>query len=141
VVGDWSVRDVLQHLSIWEAETIQLIRHFRQGRVPTSERFRRDTDELNAKWHAASRDRPLERVVADFHAVRVQTGRQIDGLTDEDVRRAPTFPWMKGKALGEWIAGDTYLHEQEHTAQILAWRSTLLPQSLPGAGPGDREPT
>lgn len=124
-VGEWSVRDVLQHLSIWEAETIQLILGFRRGRRPPSERFTGEVDALNAKWHAATRDRPLDRVLADFHAVRKQTLRQIEDLTEDELSRPKPFPWMMGRPLAEWIAEDTYLHEQEHAEQIRRWREGL----------------
>lgn len=124
-VGEWSVRDVLQHLSIWEAEAIQLIVGFRRGRRPPSERFTGEVDSLNAKWHAATRDRPLDRVLADFHAVRKQTLKQIEDLTEDEVSRPKPFPWLKGRPLAEWIAEDTYLHEQEHAEQIRRWREGL----------------
>ena len=124
-VGEWSVRDVLQHLSIWEAEAIQFILGFRRGRRPPSERFTGEVDALNAKWHAATRDRPLDRVLADFHAVRKQTLKQIEDLTEDELSRPKPFPWMKGRPLAEWIAEDTYLHEQEHAEQIRRWREGL----------------
>ncbi len=125
VVGEWSVRDVLQHLSIWEAEAIQFIVGFRRGRRPPSERFTGEVDALNAKWHAATRRRPLDRVLADFHAVRKQTLKQIEDLTEDELSRPKPFPWMKGRPLAEWIAEDTYLHEQEHAEQIRRWRESL----------------
>lgn len=124
-VGEWSVRDVLQHLSIWEAETIQLIFGFRRGRRPPSERFTGEIDALNAKWHAATRDRPLDRVLADFHAVRKQTLRQLEDLTEDELSRPRPFPWMEGRPLAEWIAEDTFRHEQEHAEQIRRWRESL----------------
>lgn len=123
VVGEWSVRDVIQHLSIWEAEAIQLTVHVRRGLRPPSERFKLAPDVLNAKWHAATRNRPLARVLNDFHGVRKQMLRQVAELADSDLTRPPTLPWMKGRPLGDWIAGDTFLHEREHTQEIRAWRA------------------
>lgn len=123
-VGEWSVRDVLQHLSIWEAETIQLILGFRRGRRPPSERFTADVDTLNARWHVATRHRPLDRVLADFRAVRRQTLKQIDDLTDDELSQPKAYPWLEGRPLAEWIAEDTYLHEKEHAAEIRLWRQS-----------------
>ncbi|MGH2625323.1 MAG: ClbS/DfsB family four-helix bundle protein [Anaerolineales bacterium] len=127
VVGAWSVRDVLQHLSIWEAETIQLILGFRRGGRPPSDRFSEGVDALNAKWHAATRHRPLDRVLADFHAVRKQTLKQIEDLTEDELSRPSHFPWLEGRPLAQWIAEDTYLHEREHAGQIRSWRERLAP--------------
>jgi hypothetical protein len=122
VVGEWSVKDVLSHLSIWEAELVMLLHHFRRGRKPPSERFAKTVDELNAKWHAATRDRPLARVLDDFHGVRRQTIRQLEGLADGDLTRAP-YRWMDGRPLWKWIAEDSFEHEAEHAADIRAWRA------------------
>ncbi|MEX0788990.1 MAG: DinB family protein [Anaerolineales bacterium] len=122
VAAAWSVRDVMQHLSIWEAETIQLMIHYRRGHRPPSERFRISPGALDAKWHEATRHRPLDRVVEDFHGVRRHLVRHIDELTFLELNRMPAQSWMQKRPLAEWIARDTYLHEQEHTGQIRRWR-------------------
>lgn len=133
------MRDVMQHLSIWEAETIQLIVHYRRGRRPPSERFQISPDALDSKWHNATRARPLERVVEDFHGVRRQLVRHVEDLTALELNRA--LPWMQKRPLADWIARDTYLHEQEHTDQIRIWRAarrevTSPSQAVPnGASP------
>jgi len=120
--GEWSVRDVMQHLSIWEAETIQLIVHYRRRHRPPSERFQISVEALEAKWHGATRGRPLERVVEDFHGVRRQLIRHVADLSDVELNRAPALPWMQKRPLADWIARDTYLREQERADQIRSWR-------------------
>jgi hypothetical protein len=122
VVGEWSVRDVLQHLSLWEAELVMLLAAYRQGRKPSSDRFRKSVDELNAEWHASTRHRPLESVVADFHAVRRQILQQLEEIPEDELSRPPRFAWLNGRPLQAWIADDSHLHEAEHTAHIRAWR-------------------
>ena len=121
--GAWSVRDVMQHLSIWEAETIQLIVHYRRGQRPPSERFRSSANGLDAKWHEATRLRPLDRVVEDFHGVRRQLDRHVADLKEMELKRVPAQPWMQGRPLADWIAHDTYLHEREHADRIRDWRA------------------
>jgi hypothetical protein len=123
-VGDWSVRDVLQHISLWEAELVKLLVHLPKGRIPPGERYagKVDIDKLNAKWHAETKDRPLEHVLADFHAVRKQTVRRLETLTDADLDIAKTLPWLRGRPLWEWVADDTWEHDREHAEQIRAWR-------------------
>jgi hypothetical protein len=121
--GEWSMRDVMQHLSIWEAETIQLIVHYRRGQRPPSERFKMSAAALDAKWHEATRVRPLDRVVEDFHGVRRQLVRQVADLTAIELNRVSAHPWMQNRPLADWIAHDPYLHEREHTGQIRDWRA------------------
>src|SRR4030067_895632 len=82
VVGTWSVRDVLQHISLWEAELVKLLVHAQQRRRPAGDRWsgKLDIDALNARWHAETRDRPRDRVRADFAGVRPQTQRRLNEL-------------------------------------------------------------
>ena len=37
--GEWSVKDVLSHLSMWEAELIKLLWQARKGQKPTTIHF------------------------------------------------------------------------------------------------------
>ena len=125
VVGAWSVRDVLQHISLWEAELVRLLVHVEHGRKPTGERFSGsiDVDRLNTKWHAETADRPLERVQDDFHGVRRQTLRRLEPLTDDDLERIRPQPWLRKRPLWQWIAEETFKHDAEHAAEIRVWRA------------------
>ncbi len=123
-VGEWSVRDVLQHISLWEAELVKLLVHVQQRRRPSGDRFaaKIDIDALNARWHAETKDRPLEAVRADFSAVRQQTQRRLNEASEADLANARLVPWLKGRPLWQWVFEDTAEHEQEHAAEIRAWR-------------------
>jgi uncharacterized damage-inducible protein DinB len=124
VVGEWSVRDVLQHISLWEAELVKLLVHVQQRRRPTGDRFagKIDIDALNARWHAETKDRPLDSVQADFAAVRQQTQRRLNEVGEADLANAKLVPWLKGRPLWQWVFEDTAEHDHEHAAQIRAWR-------------------
>lgn len=129
VVGAWSVRDVLQHISLWEAELVKLLVHVQQHRRPAGERFsgKLDIDALNARWHTETRDRPLDRVRADFAAVRQQAQRRLNELAEADLTETRAFPWLKGRPLWNYVFEDTAEHEREHAAQIRAWRRSRRP--------------
>ncbi len=124
-MGDWSVRDVLQHISLWEAELVRLLLHIQRGRRPSGERFSGpiDVEALNARWHEETRHRPLDSVLDDFHGVRRQTLRWLDDLSDDDLTRVRPEKWLGGRPLWRWIAEETYEHDQEHAGQIRAWRT------------------
>lgn len=124
-VGEWSVRDILQHLSLWEAELVRLMVHLDQGRKPVGQSFvpNPDFDSLNARWHAETKDRPLERVLEDFHGVRRQTLRWVAEFSDDDLTRRRPETWLHGNPLSRWIAEYSFEHEAEHTDAIRAWRS------------------
>jgi hypothetical protein len=120
--GDWSIKDLLAHLSRWEAEVVKLLWQAQQGLRPTTLlNSEEPTDEVNARWQQEDQDRPLERILLDFHGVREQTLRRIEHFTDKDLVDPNRYPWLDGKPLWEWIAPDSFGHDLEHLAQIRAW--------------------
>jgi uncharacterized protein (TIGR03083 family) len=126
-LGQWSIRDVLQHLTLWEAELVRLFAHLDRGNRPTGGSFvpNPDFDTLNARWHAETKDRPLDRVLDDLHGVRRQTVRWISEMNDDDLNRKRGEVWLRGEPLATWIADYSFEHEKEHTAQIWEYRKGI----------------
>jgi hypothetical protein len=123
VVGEWSVKDILFHLSMWEGEMVRMLWQAIQGQTPTTRQFTQvSVDETNAAWQQNSQTRPLENVLQDYHAVRQQTFRRVMPFTDQDLNDPQRFPWLKGRPLWEWIASDSFEHEEEHAVEIIDWR-------------------
>lgn len=124
VVGEWSVKDILVHLTRWEAELVKLLWQAAQGVKPTTVHFTSPSvDEINARWYTESRDRPLSLVFQDFHAVRTQTLRRVKELPEKALIDQDYFPWAESQPLWKWISCDSFEHEAEHAAQIRSWRS------------------
>jgi hypothetical protein len=124
VVDLWSVKDILLHLSLWEGELVKLLWQAKQGQQPTSAQLSMllsSEDEINARWQQMGAKRSLDQVLQDFHAVRSQTRKRVEAFTDEDLANPKRYSWLGGKALWEWIEGDSFGHEAEHAAQIRAW--------------------
>lgn len=123
-LGDWSVKDILSHLTAWEAEAVTLLAKTRQGKTYPAVHSDEEIEALNARWHKENKNRPLERVTADHAGVRKQMLRQLEGCTDTELN-APR-PALKNGTLVEWVKGDTFEHEAEHAAHIVQWRQTKL---------------
>lgn len=124
VVGEWSVKDVLAHISRWEAELVKLLWQARQGVRPTTQLNSSEPyDEVNARWQQEDQSRPLERILQDFHGVRSQTIRRLEAFTDQELNDPQRFSWLGGKPLWSWVASDSFEHEAEHLEQIIAWRN------------------
>jgi hypothetical protein len=115
----WSVKDILAHLTRWEAELIKLLWQLSQGQRPITVHFTGPTvDEVNDRWLAEDRTRPLERILEDFRGVRRQTIRRVESFTDTELSDTQRYSWLEGKSLSEWVAEDTFRHEAEHLPQI-----------------------
>ncbi|HEX6304010.1 MAG TPA: ClbS/DfsB family four-helix bundle protein [Anaerolineales bacterium] len=123
VFDNWSLKDVLAHLTMWEAELVKLMFQAQQGRKPTTVHFTSESvDERNAKWYRQNKDRPLDRILDDFHGVRNQTIRRVESFSERDLTDPNRYPWLDGTPLWRWIADDSFEHEAEHMAHIRAWR-------------------
>jgi hypothetical protein len=123
VMDIWSVKDILVHLTMWEAELVKLLWQARQGLIPTTAHFSQETlDQINARWYEANLYRSLDQVMEDFLGVRKQTIRRLETFTNEEFVDPKFFPWLNGLSLGEKIARSSYKHEAEHASQIRSWR-------------------
>ena len=59
--------------------------------------------------------------MADLRTTYRQIEDSVQALNDEDLFEPQRFAWMKGSALWELVAGDTYEHYQEHMVSIQEW--------------------
>jgi hypothetical protein len=123
VIDDWSVKDILVHLTRWEAELVKLLWQMEQGSKPTTVHFDpASVDEINLIWFKASHERTLQLVMQDFLGVRSQTIRRVEALSENILNDPNFYPWLEKKAVWQWIADDSFEHEAEHLTQIRAWQ-------------------
>ena len=125
VVPDWSVKDLLAHITMWMSRTITAMYQAERGQKPSlgvNNDHPSDWANVNAKDYADQRDRPLDRVLADFHGAHNQILKRLDVWKDEealfDKRR---YPSLGGESLAELIHGNGDEHDTEHRVQIEAW--------------------
>ncbi len=123
VEGQWSIKDILAHLTAWEGQTVTLLFQAQQGnRKPTTVHFGDEqVDTLNQRWYELSKDRPLDMVWNDFLSVRKQTIRRVSEMSDKDLNDQNRYSWLKGVALIDLIINDTIEHEAEHFDVIREW--------------------
>jgi len=122
----WTIRDIIFHLSRWEAELIKLLWQVKQGQKPTSAFFLPPTkiDETNEQWHREGLGRSLDLILEDFHAVRNQTILRIENLSDTDLFDRKRYSWLKGKSLCELIDEYTKQHENDHLSSMVVWKES-----------------
>ena len=117
--GTWTVKDLLVHLTVWEAQLVTLLWQAKRGQRPTTVHFEAiSDDEINARWYEENKDRPLAIVMDDFYGVRNQTIRRVEEFSDDDLNNPERFSWLDGQPLVEWIASSSYAHDQEHLPDL-----------------------
>ena len=87
-------------------------------RAGTEPGERVETDELNARYHAASRDRTLADVRAGERAAFGRVIAAIEGATDEELFDGDHFAWTDGDPLADWFRGNGDEHYDEHLEQL-----------------------
>ena len=122
VVGMWSVKDILAHLTAWESELVTALSQLdNPGRVPEIIKID-DIDEWNAEQYRTNVRRSLEAVMTDFNGVHKHILKAVEDLDDNTLENPRKFLWMEGEPLWYLIAENGYWHEQEHADAIREWR-------------------
>lgn len=124
-IGEWSVKDALAHLAVWSSRAITVLFQAEHGDkpVPPSALFKTsDWTVINAADHAEQKDRPLDRILADFDGTHEQLLKRLQAWSDEAALFDPQrYSSLKGNALAGYIWGDSGEHDAEHRADIEAW--------------------
>lgn len=125
VVGDWTVKDVLAHLTVRESRVITLLFQIERGgksqpleNSPTARLKQNDRDYVDQK------DRPLDRVQMDFRGVHVQLVKRVGllaGAPESGFFDRRRYPSLGGQSLAEYVFTNTAVHEDEHRLEIEAW--------------------
>lgn len=111
--GEWSVKDMLAHITFWEQRLIAYLNGARESLIQPGEDEQAGIDRVNASVFAANRDRPLADVRASFASSYQQTLALVESLGD-DV--------LTDEELYGLIAGDTFGHYREHIEMLEDWR-------------------
>jgi hypothetical protein len=121
-VGDWSVKQLVAHLSWYEAAIVEGAEQALS--TGTFKRRRPEgvsMDEMNARIASESRNRPVSEVLAEADSVFVRLLPLIQAcpenlLNDPGVLGLPEdmVPWMG-------VANNSYAHYREHEPDVRAW--------------------
>ena len=116
VVGAWSVRDLVVHVTIWEEEALKHLPGMLAGRKPPRYSVTHGgIDAFNALMIARRKDIPLAEAFRQQAAVH----RRVAAL----IRRAPEAQLASGTRFRNRLRLDTYGHYAVHTDAILKWRN------------------
>lgn len=121
VIGMWSVKDILAHLTAWESELVTALSRLDPRQAPAILKIE-DVDEWNAEQYHINAPRGLDIVLEDFRGVHKHLLRAVEALDEKTLTDARRFRWMEGEPLSYLIADTATWHEQEHAENIREWR-------------------
>jgi hypothetical protein len=123
VNGEWSIKDVLAHMTAWQKRTIIRLQAAAEGREPTMTPISNEEEmnALNEQFYQENKARLLSDVLADWRATHLRMLEAVQVLSDEDLNDPHKFAWNDGNALWQYVAGDTYEHIDEHSGSVEQW--------------------
>jgi DinB superfamily len=117
VVDDWSVKDVLAHVTTWEQEALRHLPLIIAGGTPPRYAAQGGIDAFNARATQAGRRMSLAEVLRR----RDETHARLLKF----IRSQPEGTFARQTRARRRLRLDTWGHYPEHTAAIRAWRARL----------------
>ncbi len=124
VVGDWTIKDIVAHITAWQRRPLEWLEAALRGDKPTPAPWPSSLagdDPINAWIFDANRNRPLKEVLAESRQVHDQMMTGIESISEQDLNDPARFSWLKGNSLADSIPGNSYEHYQHHASDIHAW--------------------
>lgn len=122
--GDWSIRDLVGHLTAWEEHALEALAAWRTGRpAPIQQALRRrGLNAVNAESAAADRERGTAAVMRRSETVHGRLVEVLSELSDADWIAPPTRRSRRGlgSVVGSIVGGPggPFRHAWAHLADL-----------------------
>jgi hypothetical protein len=115
VVGDWSVKEILAHVTTWEEEALKYLPLISEGgKPPRYSQMYGGIDAFNAQTSEAKRGTALPEVLRRMDEVHAHLTGYLQSVPEEQFTRETPFRHR--------LRLDTYSHYPLHARMILEWR-------------------
>lgn len=124
VESDWSVKDILVHIAVWEGMMVGWVEESLRGEIPDRPppgKTWDDLDGLNAQIYVDNKDKALDEVRWDFQASHQRALRMVQAMPEEDLLDPRRFEWLQGDPMWHLVAANTWWHYKEHHEAISDW--------------------
>ena len=114
VAGEWSVRDVLAHVTTWDAEALKYLPLIASGGRPPRYASFGGLDAFNARTTAAKRALSLAEVLRQLDETHQRLTAYLQTVPEDQFTTETRFRHR--------LRLDTYSHYPLHTRMIREWR-------------------
>ena len=143
VIDDWTPKDLLAHVGLWDAFLANRMQMVGNGLSPRRRGSRlQEIQNLgddgmarrNAKLQAQYKSVPLEQALAICLKERSGFNALLKRIPDDELHQKITFPWGEQSQMSLWATW-RYQHDADHTNEMLTWRQQLLQEQIRQTGP------
>ena len=129
VIDEWTVKDILAHITVWEQRMVRWLEEAVRGGVPQmlpDGMTWDDLDEWNEQTYQKHANRPLEDVLTEFELSYPQALKTAQEVPEQDLMDPDRCDWREGDPLWVMVAANTFWHYTEHEESIRAWLEGLV---------------
>jgi hypothetical protein len=122
VAGEWSIKDIVVHLTGWRRRTVgrlQAALHHQPEPAPPWPPHLQTDDEINAWLVASNRDRSLSAILQEDRAVFQQLVDTLSAFPEAELMELLRLRWLEGEPPSGAVFF-AHFHE-EHEPDIRAW--------------------
>lgn len=128
VMDDWTVKDLLAHITVWEKRMVRWLEQTVRDEVPEMlppGMTWDDIDQWNEQTYQKHLNRDLDEVLAEFELSYPQALNAVQGISEEELIDPDRYAWRDGHPLCEMVAANTSWHYKEHEVAITTWLKGL----------------
>jgi hypothetical protein len=119
---DWSVKDLIAHISWWENFIISRVRELINGKKSEPVEYH---DLINARTYQCYKDSSFAEILAAFDANWLRLEALINTLTDKQINTPAYYQTYDGVALLPILAAGTFNHYPSHMSDLHAYVEKL----------------
>ena len=115
-IGEWSVRDVILHIAMWEGEALKGLAVWRTGHDPDWS-YIKSIQMFNDFWIDSAAKMTVEQVMRMFNLIHHAVIAEVSAIP-EDI-------WPKRGGIPGWLRDETTNHFEEHIPKLQAYKKSL----------------
>ena len=99
VVGEWTIKDILAHITAWQTRLITTLFKAEKGFTPDTTEGGQTVDQMNEKFYREMKDRAFDQVWDDLDSSYHQLLSRLDRLERERPVRSEALQVDEGRAV------------------------------------------
>ncbi len=115
-IGEWSVRDVILHIAMWEGEALKGLAVWRTGHDPDWS-YIKSIQVFNDFWIDSASKMSVDQVMRMFNLIHYAVIAEVSAIP-EDI-------WQKRGGIPGWSKDETTNHFKEHIPRVQAYKGSL----------------
>lgn len=126
--GEWSLKDVIAHITVFERLAADQLESAARGEAPPStptwgppDINTADVDAENAAYYRHYRDTPLDDVLAASAKHHARLVAAVARLAESDLNDSQSYAWTGDRPVWQAVRGNAYEHYDEHAVGVRAW--------------------